>query len=56
MEDSKGIDPTHSAIYYNMRTEGQFKHDGSFQGQSIHTYSGPYTSPGPYKYIMTYGP
>ncbi|HTV55435.1 MAG TPA: RHS repeat-associated core domain-containing protein [Terriglobia bacterium] len=55
-EDSKGIDPTHGAIFYNMRTESQFKHDGAFQGQSIHTYSGPYTSPGPYKYIMTYGP
>ncbi len=55
-EDSKGIDPTHGAIFYNMRTVGQFKHGGRFQGQKIHTYSGPYISKGPYKYIMTYGP
>ncbi len=31
MEDLKGIDPTHGAIFYNMRTVGQFKHGGRFQ-------------------------
>lgn len=56
MEDSKGIDPTHGAIYYNMRTVGQFKHGGPFQGQKVHTFSGPFNSPSKYKYIMTYGP
>lgn len=56
MEDLKGIDPTHGAIFYNMRTVGQFKHGGRFQGMRVHTYAGPYISNGPYKYIMTYGP
>lgn len=39
MEDSKGIDPTHGAIFYNMRTVGQFKHGGPFQGMKVHTYA-----------------
>jgi len=55
MEDSKGIDPTHGAIFYNMRTVGQLKHDGPFQGMKVHTYAGPFISPSKYKYIMTYG-
>lgn len=55
-EDSKGIDPTSGAIYYNMRTESQFRHGGTFQGQTVHTASGPYISPSKYTYIMTYGP
>ncbi len=55
MEDSKGIDPTHGAIFYNMRTVGQFKHGGPFQGMRVHTYAGPFISPSKYKYIMTYG-
>lgn len=55
-EDSKGIDPTSGAIYYNMRTASQFEHGGPFQGQKVHTFSGPYTSPSKYTYIMTYGP
>jgi type 1 glutamine amidotransferase len=56
MEDSKGIGPTHGAIFYNMRTVGQFKHGGRFQGMKVHTYAGPFISPSKYKYIMTYGP
>ncbi len=55
-EDSKGIDPTSGAIFYNMRTQSQFKHGGNFQGQKVHTSSGPYISPSKYTYIMTYGP
>jgi RHS repeat-associated protein len=54
-EDANGIDPTNGAIYYNMRTESQFKHGGTFQGQTIHTASGPFISPSNYKYIVTYG-
>ena len=54
-QDSKGIDPTHGAIFYNMRTVGQFRHGGPFQGMRVHTYAGPFISPTKYKYIMTYG-
>ncbi len=56
LEDLRGIDPTNGALFYNMRTAGQFQHGGDFQGQSVHTYSGPFISPSEYQYIMTYGP
>ena len=55
-EDLSGIDPTHGAIFYNMRTAEQFEQGGNFQGQSVETSSGPYESPSLYIYIMTYGP
>ena len=55
MENLKDIDPTHGALYYNMRTVGQFKYGGPFQGQKIHTFSWSYVSSSKCKYIITYG-
>ena len=54
LSDALGIDPTHGAINYNMRKGLADRSD--FQGQSLHTQSGPYFSPTPYKVINTYGP
>lgn len=54
-ESLHGIDPTHGAILYNMRTASQVKAGHNFWGYKIHTVSGPYNTPSPYKYIVTYG-
>lgn len=51
-----GVDPTHGAILYNMRTAAQVKAGHDFWGYKVHTVSGPYNTPSPYKYIVTYGP
>jgi len=55
-EDQQGSDPTNGAFQYNMRTPAQVAGGNPFEGQSVHTVSGPYTSPSPYTYIVTYGP
>lgn len=55
-EDLRGVDPTHGAFQYNMRTPAQAAGGRSFEGQSVHTVSGPYISPSKYTYIVTYGP
>lgn len=55
-EDAKGIDASYGAFQYNMRTEAQVEAGKPFEGQSVHTVSGPYISPSKYKYIVTYGP
>jgi RHS repeat-associated protein len=55
-EDLKGIDsdPTHGATHYNMRTPAQAAGMGTFEGTRVSTVSGPYISPSPFKYIVTY--
>lgn len=50
----QGNDPTNGATNYNMRTSMSDQSD--FQGQSLHTQSGPYQSPTKYNVINTYGP
>lgn len=55
-QDRQGIDPTHGALLYNMRTAAQVKGDKPFFGMYPHTISGPYSSPTQYTYIVTYGP
>ena len=54
-EDLKGVDPTNGAIFYNMRTPAQAAGMGQFQGEDVHSVSGPYASPSKYNYIVTYG-
>ena len=51
-----GVDPTHGAVLYNMRTADQVKAGRDFWGYKVQTVSGPYNTPSPYKYIVTYGP
>ncbi len=55
-EDATGYDPTLGANHYNMRTPAEANGMHPFYGYGVHTVSGPYISPGPYKYIVTYGP
>lgn len=50
-----GNDPTKGAFFFNMRTPGQAARGGPFQGQNMTTTSGPYLSPTPDKFIVTYG-
>ncbi|MGH9738611.1 MAG: hypothetical protein ACRD4X_08480, partial [Candidatus Acidiferrales bacterium] len=54
-EMRNGVDPTHGALLYNMRTAAQVKAGHDFWGYKVHTVSGPYNTPSPYKYIVTYG-
>lgn len=55
-EDLKGIesDPTRGAIHYNMRTPTQAAGMANFLGTRVSTVSGPYISPTPTNYIVTY--
>ena len=55
-EAARGVDPTHGAFQYNMRTPAQVVGGRPFEGQGVHTVSGPYISPSKYTYIVTYGP
>jgi hypothetical protein len=56
-EDVKGTDPTLGANHYNMRTPAQANGMGRFLGRyDVRSVSGPYISPTPNKYIVTYGP
>jgi RHS repeat-associated protein len=50
-----GQDPTNGAYQYNMRTDSQAAGGADFQGASVHTNSGPYSSPTKYDNIETYG-
>jgi RHS repeat-associated protein len=59
-EDFRGIDPTHGATNYNMRTPGEFKAMGQrapvwLHDMKVYTSSGPYNSWKGLQYIMTYG-
>lgn len=54
-EELNGVDPTDGAVGYNMRTPAQTTGNKPFWGQSVHTLSGPYISPTPVTYIVTYG-
>jgi hypothetical protein len=53
-DNAAGIDPTHGATQMNMRTSMENRND--FEGDSLHTQSGPYISPSRYTVIDTYGP
>lgn len=50
-----GNDPTAGAFFYNMRTPEEVARNGPFQGETVHTVSGPYESKTINKYINTYG-
>ncbi|MGI0135015.1 MAG: RHS repeat-associated core domain-containing protein, partial [Candidatus Micrarchaeaceae archaeon] len=54
-EERNFIDPTFGAYFYNERTLKQAAGMADFQNASIHTFSGPYLSTTPNKYIFTYG-
>ena len=56
LEDIRGSDPTHGAFQYNMRDPSHAAGGKPFEGQSVHTLSGPHISPSKFNFIVTYGP
>lgn len=55
IDDVLGIDPTHAATHYNMRTDSQSARGGPLKGKyPPSTKSGPYQSPTRYDWVWTY--
>lgn len=54
VDDALGVDPTHGAMHYNMRTDAQTARGGARKGEQPVSKSGPYQSPAKFTYIWTY--